>query len=174
MGKDEIAGINTGTMPIKDRLRGDPAAIKRLCEEVIRIESPVQSLMRRATRDVELGGTLIPEGSLILARYGAANRDPEKFACPHAFDIDRPNVGAHLAYGSGTHFCVGATLARLEMNVAFTALLDRLEETEGHLLLVDRLGGPGAVPKALVAPDRLEAVRRFAALAAEAREASAR
>lgn len=115
---------------LQDRLRGDTAAIKRFCEEVIRAESPVQSLMRRATRDVELGGTLIPEGSLILARYGAANRDPEKFACPHAFDIDRPNVGAHLAYGSGTHFCVGATLARLEMNVAFTALLDRLERIE--------------------------------------------
>ncbi|MGE0668823.1 MAG: cytochrome P450 [Sphingomonadales bacterium] len=112
---------------LQDRLRGDPAAIKRFCEEVIRMESPVQSLMRRATRDAEVGGTLIPEGSLILARYGAANRDPEKFSCPHQFDVDRPNVGAHLAYGSGVHFCVGATLARLEMNVAFTALLNRLE-----------------------------------------------
>lgn len=111
---------------LQDRLRGDTAAIKRFCEEVLRMESPVQSLMRRATRDVELGGVLIPEGSLILARYGAANRDPEKFACPHQFDIDRPNVGAHLAYGSGVHFCVGAVLARLEMNVAFTVLLDRL------------------------------------------------
>jgi cytochrome P450 len=112
------------------RLRGDPAAIKRFCEEVIRMESPVQSLMRRATRDVEVGGTLIPEGSLVLARYGAANRDPAKFACPHAFDTDRANVGAHLAYGSGVHFCVGAILARLEMNVAFTQLTDRLEQVE--------------------------------------------
>jgi cytochrome P450 len=113
---------------LQERLRGDAAAIKRFCEEVIRMESPVQSLMRRATRDVELGGVLIPEGSLILARYGAANRDPAKFDCPHRFDVDRENVGAHLAYGSGVHFCVGATLARLEMNVAFTQLLDRLAD----------------------------------------------
>ncbi len=115
---------------LQERLRGDADAVKRFCEEVIRMESPVQSLMRRATRDVDLGGTLIPEGSLVLARYGAANRDAEKFACPHVFDVDRRNVGAHLAYGSGVHFCVGATLARLEMNVAFTALLDRLENIE--------------------------------------------
>ncbi|MEN3976405.1 cytochrome P450 [Emcibacter sp. SYSU 3D8] len=115
---------------LQQRLRGDAGGIRKFCEEVIRMESPVQSLMRRATCDVELGGVLIPENSLILARYGAANRDPEKFACPHQFDVDRPNVGAHLAYGSGIHFCVGATLARLEMNVAFTALLDRLTHVE--------------------------------------------
>jgi cytochrome P450 len=112
------------------RLRAEPALIRPFCEETIRIESPVQSLMRRATRDVELGGTAIPEGSLILARYGAANHDPAKFACPHAFDPERRNVGAHLAYGSGPHFCVGAGLARLEMTVAFGLLIERLDRIE--------------------------------------------
>lgn len=110
------------------RLRDDPDLIKRFCEEALRYESPVQGLARIATRDVELGGTVIPEGSMVLVRYGAANRDPVRFACPHMFDIDRTNSGAHLAFGSGPHFCVGASLARQEMISAFTALLGRLDD----------------------------------------------
>jgi cytochrome P450 len=113
---------------LQERLCAEPALIKPFCEEVIRMESPVQSLMRRATRDADVGGTTIPEGALVLVRYGAANRDPDKFACPHAFDVDRANVGAHLAYGSGPHFCVGAALAKMEMNVSFEALLARLKD----------------------------------------------
>ena len=112
------------------RLRDDPNLIKRFCEEALRFESPVQGLARMTTRDVELAGTLIPEGSMVLTRYGAANRDPARFACPHNFDIDRPNAGAHLAFGSGPHFCVGASLARQEMISAFTALLNRLDDIE--------------------------------------------
>lgn len=110
------------------RLRDDPGLVKRFCEEALRFESPVQGLARMTTRDVELGGAHIPAGSMVLTRYGAANRDPERFECPHQFDIDRPNAGAHLAFGSGPHFCVGASLARQEMVSAFTILLERLDD----------------------------------------------
>ncbi|MEN3974911.1 cytochrome P450 [Emcibacter sp. SYSU 3D8] len=110
------------------RLRGDMSLIKPFCEEAMRIESPVQGLARKTTRDVELNGTLIPAGSLVLTRYGAANRDPEKFECPHLFDIDRKNAGAQIAFGAGAHFCVGASLARQEMVSSFTALLTRLDD----------------------------------------------
>lgn len=112
----------------QQRLRDDPGLIKPFCEEALRFESPVQGLARITTRDAELGGTTIPAGSMVLVRYGAANRDPAKFACPHAFDIDRANVGAQIAFGSGPHFCVGASLARQEMVSAFTAVLDRLDD----------------------------------------------
>jgi cytochrome P450 len=109
------------------QLRQNPASIKSFVEEVLRWESPVQFLARRATRDVELNGTSIPQDSMVLVGFGPANRDPEKFACPHAFDVDRKRSGAHLAFGSGVHFCPGALLARQEMTTAFTQIVDRLD-----------------------------------------------
>lgn len=112
------------------RLRDDMSLIKPFCEEAMRIESPVQGLARKTTREVELNGTTIPAGSMVLTRYGAANRDPDKFECPHLFDIDRKNAGAQIAFGAGAHFCVGASLARQEMVSSFTALLTRLDGIE--------------------------------------------
>lgn len=110
------------------RLREDPARIRNFVEEVIRFESPTQGLRRRTTREVELSGTLIPKDSVVIVRYGAANRDAAKFACPHAFDMDRSKAGSHLAFGAGTHFCVGAVLARQEVATGILAILERLEE----------------------------------------------
>ncbi len=112
------------------KLRSDMTLIKPFVEEVLRMESPVQGLARMATRDVEVGGTLIPKDSVVLVRYGAANRDAGTFECPHAFDIERKNAGAHIAFGMGAHFCVGAMLGRQEMVSSFTALLDRLDDIE--------------------------------------------
>ncbi|KMS53639.1 hypothetical protein V474_23240 [Novosphingobium barchaimii LL02] len=112
------------------KLREEPKRMKGFVEEVIRFESPTQGLRRRTTRDVELSGTLIPEGSVVIVRYGAANRDPAKFACPHMFDMERGNAGTHLAFGAGTHFCVGAVLARQEIAIGTQAILDRLEDIE--------------------------------------------
>jgi len=109
-------------------LRNNPALIKGFVEEVIRIESPTQGLRRRATRDVELSGTLIPEGSVVVVRYGAANRDPAKFVCPHQFDMKRSNAGTHLAFGAGAHFCVGAVLARQEIATGILTVLSRLDD----------------------------------------------
>lgn len=112
------------------KLREEPQRIKGFVEEVIRFESPTQGLRRRTTRDVELAGTLIPKDSVVIVRYGAANRDAAKFACPHLFDMERGNAGTHLAFGAGVHFCVGAVLARQEIAIGVLAILDRLDDIE--------------------------------------------
>lgn len=109
------------------RLRADEALLKPFVEEVLRWESPVQFLARRTTKDVELSGTAIPKDSTVMVGYGPANRDAAKFPCPHAFDLERKNVGSHLAFGSGPHFCVGALLARQEMITAFKQIVNRLD-----------------------------------------------
>lgn len=100
-----------------------PAAI----EEVLRYRSPVQLVFRATTRDVVMHGRTIPAGKLVLAFVGSANRDAKKFAYASRFDIDRsPND--HAAFGHGAHFCIGASLARLEARVALNHLLDRLTD----------------------------------------------
>jgi cytochrome P450 len=112
-------------------LRSDPEThMKGFIEEALRIESPVQGLARRTTRDVEIHGTTIPAGSLVIARYGAANRDPSAFEEPDRFDITRSDGSGHLAFGLGNHFCLGAALARQEMRSSFTAILERMDDIE--------------------------------------------
>jgi cytochrome P450 len=111
-----------------EKLRADPKLLPNFVEEVLRIESPVQGLMRHVTRDAEVSGTKIPAGSTVLLRYGAANRDAEQFACPEAFDVARPNARRHLAFGTGIHHCLGAALARQEILTGVGALLERMED----------------------------------------------
>ncbi len=106
-------------------LHDDAAGIRGFVEEVIRMHSPTQGLRRRATRDVELAGTLIPKDAVVIVRYGAANRDAAKFPCPHQFDAERKNAGTHLAFGAGPHFCVGAVLARQEIASGTLAMVRR-------------------------------------------------
>ena len=113
---------------LQERLRAEPALMKPFIEEVLRWESPVQFLARRATRDVEIGGTTIPKDAMVLVGYGPASRDATKFACPHEFDVERKNAGAHLAFGSGNHFCVGALLARQELTSCFSGLVARVRD----------------------------------------------
>jgi cytochrome P450 len=106
------------------RLQHNPALAERATEECLRYDPPVKSLQRLAVRDIELGGKVIRP--LDRARWfiTAANRDPEKFAAPDTFNITRePNL--HIALGSGIHHCLGATLARLEGQEAFKALVRR-------------------------------------------------
>ena len=109
------------------KLRSDISLLKPFVEEVLRWESPVQFLMRQATRDVEISDTVIPAGALVMVGYGPANRDEEKFGCPHQFDLERKGVGAHLAFGSGPHFCPGALLARQEMVSSFRHIIERMD-----------------------------------------------
>ena len=113
---------------LQEKLRQDENLLKPFIDEVLRWESPVQFLARRATKDIELGGTLIDKDSMVLVGYGPANRDKSKFECPHQFDIGRRNSGANLAFGSGNHFCPGTLLAKQEMMSSFSGLLDRLED----------------------------------------------
>lgn len=105
-------------------LRSNPALVPAAIEEFLRFDSPVQFLGRIAVADIPLAGATIRRGDLVLAVLAAANRDPARFAEPDRLDIKRPHV-PHLAFGHGPHFCVGAQLARLEAQLAFTALLGR-------------------------------------------------
>jgi cytochrome P450 len=113
-----------------ERLRRDRALVPTAVEEMLRWTSPVVSFMRTATHDTELSGQAIREGEPVLMLYASANRDERQFG-PTAdrFDIGRdPNH--HVAFGFGAHFCIGATLARIEARVLLEELLDRFDAVE--------------------------------------------
>ena len=113
-----------------ERLRRDRTLVPTAVEEMLRWTTPVVSFMRTATRHAELGGQAIREGDAVLMLYASANRDERQFG-PTAdrFDIGRdPNH--HVAFGFGAHFCIGATLARIEARVLLEELLDRFETVE--------------------------------------------
>jgi cytochrome P450 len=112
------------------RLHADRELIKPAVEECLRWITPARTLAQRvATDDIEIGGTVIPAGDELAVWVGAANRDPKVFEDPDVFDIGRaPNP--HLAFSTGTHYCLGVNLAKLEGNVVFRVLLDELPELE--------------------------------------------
>lgn len=111
------------------QLKADPERhMKTFVEEVVRLESPVQSLMRFVAQDVEIGGVTIPGGAMVNVRFAAANRDERAFECPDKLDLERPRAGAHMGFGSGVHHCLGAPLARRELVWGFTAVVDRFED----------------------------------------------
>jgi len=108
------------------RAREDKTIYAAAVEEAARLETPVWAMYRTAMEDVELGGVQIPKGSRLQVLYQSANRDEAKYACPHQFDVNRPNLTDHLAYGRGVHFCIGAPLARLEAKNAVEILFSRI------------------------------------------------
>ncbi|MBM3676310.1 MAG: cytochrome P450 [Actinobacteria bacterium] len=134
------------------RVREDPTLIRFAIEESLRLESPVQWLQRVTLTDVEIEGVVIPEGSVVLLMYGAANRDERKFDDPERFWVERPWVARdQLGFGDGPRLCVGAPLARLEGEIAFEQLLKRLKRIRlsdrndyAHVTTVNHRG-----PKAL-------------------------
>jgi cytochrome P450 len=109
---------------VYERLRADRSLVDGAVEEVLRLESPVQWLYRRATREARVGDAVIPAGASVIVYFGAANRDPAVYAEPDRFLVDRP-PSRHAAFGHGVHFCLGTPLARLEATLALNALLDR-------------------------------------------------
>ncbi|MEM9744290.1 MAG: cytochrome P450 [Pseudomonadota bacterium] len=111
---------------LQDQIRGDEKRIRTFVEEALRIESPVQGLPRRVTKDTELGGYPLNAGDFIMLRFGAGNRDERQFPDPDQIDITRDKAGMQLAFGSGVHHCIGAPLARQELNLGFRALLKAL------------------------------------------------
>jgi cytochrome P450 len=111
------------------RLRADRSLLKPAFDEVLRWDSPVQTFFRTTTRAVEVANVLVPEGAKVLLFLGAANRDPRKWPQPETFDVSRKPMG-HVALGSGIHVCVGQLVARLEAEVLFEALAERVQAFE--------------------------------------------
>ncbi|WSV71380.1 cytochrome P450 [Streptomyces sp. NBC_01012] len=107
-----------------DALRADPELADRAVEELLRYLSVGKTFMRTALQDVELGGHTIKAGTSLILSYNTANRDPDRFTDPHVLDLHRQE-GAHIAFGHGIHQCLGQQLARVQMRVAFPALVRR-------------------------------------------------
>jgi len=132
------------------QVRAHPALIPNMLEETLRYDGPIQTLFRQTTQDVELSGTKIPAGSVVLLLVGSANHDERKFPDPERFDIMR-NTEGHIGFGFGIHFCLGAQLARLQAKMAVEALLERfpsLARTDAPLVRIESLSvhGPKALP----------------------------
>lgn len=112
-----------------DKLRSNPDHLRTAIEEMLRFEPSINFILRVAIRDYKCGDVLIPAGSMVLGLVGAINRDPARFQNPDVFDITRkPN--AQSIFGGGAHVCIGAALARLEIQVAFSVLLENFSRIE--------------------------------------------
>lgn len=125
--------ITNGTLALLEnpaemkKMQDDRSLIPNMVEEALRYDAPVQFLFRTAAQDVEVAGTTIPKGSIVLPLYASGNRDERRYPDPDRFDVTR-NAQGHLAFGLGIHFCLGAPLARLEARVAFEELVERFPE----------------------------------------------
>lgn len=105
----------------------DDRKLTRFVEELLRIEPPVRALSRSTTREVVVGGTTIPEGAHVLLVYASGNDDETVFPDPRKFDLDRPNIARHVAFGGGPHRCVGLALARMEVKVMAREIVRHLD-----------------------------------------------
>ncbi|MBW8483987.1 cytochrome P450 [Actinomadura parmotrematis] len=106
-------------------LREDPSRITDAVEEFVRWTTPILNMCRVPVRDAEIGGVTVPAGEQVLLMYGSANRDEAVFDRPDAFDVARA-PGDHIAFGLGPHFCLGASLARLELQIFFEEFVARV------------------------------------------------
>jgi cytochrome P450 len=113
---------------LQDELRADRERIPGFIEEALRLESPVKADFRLARRSTTVGGVGVAAGTPVMLLNGAANRDPGRFECPADFRVDRPNAGAHIAFGRGVHSCPGGPLARAEARVSLERILDRVRD----------------------------------------------
>ena len=111
------------------RLRTERGLVPTAVEELIRYDSPLQLFERTATADVEIGGVTVSTGQKIAALLGAANRDPAVFAEPDRLDVGRAD-NPHISFGAGIHYCLGAPLARVELQVSLGTLVDRFGRLE--------------------------------------------
>jgi cytochrome P450 len=109
------------------KLRNNPDLIPGAVEEILRLETPTTGMWRTATEDTQVGGVPIPKGAFLMVRFAAGNRDESVFSCGHEMKVDRDNASNHLAFGQGTHFCLGAQLARSEMQITLGSLLARTD-----------------------------------------------
>jgi cytochrome P450 family 142 subfamily A polypeptide 1 len=105
-------------------VRADRSLIPNLVEETLRLASPTSNMWRVTKQDYTLGGVTIPAGSMVLLKYFSANHDETLFAAPLEFDVTRDNAKRHIAFGFGTHVCIGQHLSKLEMTIAWEKLFD--------------------------------------------------
>lgn len=105
-------------------VRADHALIPNLVEETLRLATPTSNMWRITKQDYTLGGVELPKGSMVLLKYFSANHDQALFESPLAFDVNRDNAKRHIAFGYGTHVCIGQHLSRLEMIIAWEKLFD--------------------------------------------------
>jgi len=112
----------------RQKLLDDPTLLNSAIEEILRVTTPIVSFARTVTKDTELRGKHLKQGQKILLCYPSANLDPDEFEDPLTFRIDRNPQ--HVAFGIGTHFCLGANLARMEMRVALEQVLLRMKDME--------------------------------------------
>ena len=124
---------------ITDAIRADRSLIPTFIEESLRLESPVKSDFRLVRRSTTVGDMAAPAGTIVMVLPGAVNRDPRRFDDPHEFQIDRPNVREHIAFGRGAHSCPGAPLARVEGRVSLERIFDRLGDVAAD---EEHHGGP--------------------------------
>jgi len=134
-GQDTTARLITAALhviaerpDIQAALRADTSLIPNFIEEVLRLEGPVKSMGRMTRVNAAVAGQDIAAGTCVTIFPGAANRDPNRFADPHAFHIDRPNAKEHLAFGRGIHSCPGAPLSRIEAQVSIERFLSRTSD----------------------------------------------
>ena len=122
--------LHLGRMPDQRRIvTGDPATIPAAVEELLRYDPPIQMLVRTTTRDVDVGGTMIPANATVVLVWASANRDERRWPDPDTLDLTR-RAERHVAFGDGIHHCLGAPLARMEAKIAFEELFGRIPDYE--------------------------------------------
>lgn len=120
--------LHLARFPDQRRLiTGDPTTIPASVEELLRYDSPIQMLIRTTTRDVEVAGSVIPDGATVVLLWASANRDERRWADPDTLDLGR-RPERHVAFGEGIHHCLGAPLARMEARIAFEELFRRIPD----------------------------------------------
>ena len=125
---------------LQKKLRDDRQLIPTFIEEVLRLEGTTKATFRLARKNTRIGDTEIPAGTKVAVLFGAANRDPRRWTNPDAFDMERPRLREHLAFGRGVHTCAGAPLARIEARVVINQFL---EQTSDIQLDAAKHGEPG-------------------------------
>ncbi|MFA7604364.1 MAG: cytochrome P450 [Novosphingobium sp.] len=123
-----VLATKPGMAELLEEIHEDERRMNRFVEEHLRNEPPVRALSRMALKDVEVNGTLIPKGAHMLLVYDSGNDDETVFPEPRKFDMDRPNLGRHVAFGGGPHRCIGLALARMEVKLAAQEVARQLKD----------------------------------------------